>query len=61
MLYNKDLNKIKTNADCISCPLFDKRTKKCNGFGKICFEFDIKTRTIIDPITKLPIRIDVKK
>lgn len=55
MLYNKDLKKVQTNADCLTCPLFDKKRKKCKGIGKICFEYDEKTRTAIDPITKLPI------
>lgn len=57
MLYNNELKKIRTGADCISCKFFDKRKKKCTGIGKICFEFDPKTRTAIDPITKLPIKL----
>ncbi|MBR4003081.1 MAG: hypothetical protein IKI95_03310 [Clostridia bacterium] len=61
MFYNVDLKKIQTNADCLVCPHFDKKKKKCNGVGRSCFEFDMKTRTIIDPITKLPIKVDIKK
>ena len=56
MLYNKELNKVKASSDCITCFYFDKKTKKCNGIGKNCFEFDAKTQTIFDPITKLPIK-----
>ena len=58
MLYNKDLKKVQTNADCLQCPLFDKHKKKCRGIGKVCFEYDPKSRTAIDPITKMPIRLD---
>ena len=58
MLYNKEHNKIQTNADCLQCPFFDKhKKKKCKGIGKNCFEYDEKTHTAIDPITKLPIRL----
>ena len=57
MLYNKQLNKVQTNIDCLQCEYFDKRRKKCCGIGKNCFEFDPKTRTAIDPITKLPIKL----
>ena len=42
----------------MTCPYFDKEKKKCNGLGKTCFEYDPKTKTVIDPITKLAIRID---
>ena len=58
MVYNKELKKIKTSVDCITCSHFDKKKKKCFGIGKCCFEFDPKTRTAIDPITKLPIKLD---
>lgn len=54
MLYNTELKKVQTNADCLRCPLFDKKKKKCNGIGKYCFEYDEKTKTIFDPLTKLP-------
>ena len=58
MLYNKDLKKIQATKQCMSCELFDKKRKKCNGIGKICFEYDEKTQTVIDPITRLPIKFD---
>ena len=57
MLYNKELKKVQTNADCITCTYFDKKKKKCNGIGKNCFEYDEKTKTAIDTITKLPIKL----
>lgn len=57
MLYNKDKKKVKTNVDCLTCIHYDKTKKKCNGIGKTCFEFDPKTRTVIDPITKMPIKL----
>lgn len=58
MLYNKDLKKVQASSHCITCPCFDSKQKKCNGLGKICFEIDPKTKTVIDPITKLPIKFD---
>lgn len=57
MLYNYKLKKVHTNIDCLTCECFDKKKKKCNGIGKICFEYDEKTKTAIDPVTKLPIRL----
>lgn len=60
MLYNNNLGKIKTSADCVACFYFDKKLKKCKGIGKCCFEFDEKTNTAIDPITKLPIKLNIK-
>lgn len=57
MLYNKELKKINTRTNCITCQYFDKVKKQCNGIGKNCFEFDAKTRTAIDPVTKLPIKL----
>lgn len=57
MLWNKELTKVKTSVDCQTCCYFDKTLKKCNGIGKNCFEYDPKTKTCIDPITKLPIKI----
>ena len=44
MLYNKQLNKVQTNADCLQCQYFDKKKKKCKGIGKNCFEFDPKNK-----------------
>ena len=58
MLYNKDLKKVQASSQCITCQHFDKTQKKCNGFGKTCFEYDPKTKIVIDPITKLPIKFD---
>jgi hypothetical protein len=57
MLYNIEQKKIKTALDCCSCSHFDKKTKKCNGINKVCFEYDEKTKTVIDGITKLPIKV----
>ena len=56
MLYNTEKGKIWTNMDCLTCEYFDKKLKKCKGKGKICFEMDKKTQTLIDPITGLPIK-----
>ena len=61
MLFNRNLNKIKQPIDCMSCEFFDKTQKKCNGLGRVCFEFDPKTQTCIDPITKLPINLKGEK
>lgn len=38
MLYNKNLKRIKTSADCITCEHFDNKTKQCNGLDITCFE-----------------------
>lgn len=56
MLYNRLTKNIQTNKDCLNCRLFDKKFKRCKGFGKICFEYDEKTETVIDPITRLPLK-----
>lgn len=58
MLWNKELKKVKASSQCITCFYFDKKTKKCHGFGKNCFEYDAKTKTVIDNITGLPIKFD---
>lgn len=57
MLYNVELKKVKTSSDCITCLYFDKKLKKCKGIGKACFEYDDKTKTVFDPVTKLPIKL----
>lgn len=58
MLYNNSKKKVQQSTDCLTCQYFDKRKKKClGGIGKNCFEYDPKTKTAIDPITKLPIRL----
>lgn len=56
MLYNKNLKKVMASSDCITCPHFDRKNKKCNGIGLICFEYDSKTKTAYDPVSKLPIK-----
>lgn len=59
MLWNKEKKNVQQMIDCISCPYFDKKKKKCmGGIGKNCFEYDPKTKTAINPKTKLPIRLD---
>ena len=61
MLYNKDTKQVKKtigNAQCLECKCFDKEKKVCNGLGKICYEYDEKTKTVIDSITKLPIKFN---
>lgn len=58
MIYNNNLKKIQASSQCITCEHFDKTKRQCFGIGKCCFEFDPKTRTAIDPITKLPIKLD---
>lgn len=52
MIWNTEFNKEKSSSQCVSCSFFDKKLKKCNGFGKKCFEIDPKTMTLIDPVTK---------
>lgn len=61
MLYNKDREKVQTNADCLTCPYFDRAKKKCKGIGKACFEYDPITMTAFDPVTKLPINFNKTK
>lgn len=57
MLYNKTTKKVKIARDCLNCKYFDIKTKTCNGIGKNCFEYDEKTKTAIDPVTKLTIKL----
>ena len=56
MFYNIEKNKIQKSIDCQSCSYLNKKNKKCMGLGKCCFEYDEKTMTCIDPVTKLPIK-----
>ena len=56
MLYNRDKNRVRLETDCFTCPQFDSRLKRCTGLNKVCFEYDPKTRTIIDGKTKLPLK-----
>lgn len=58
MLYNIKLHKEQSCTDCLKCDCFNHITKKCNGINKVCFEYDKKTMTIIDPITKLPLKLN---
>lgn len=58
MLYNKTEKRIQKMADCLTCQYFDKKLKKCGGIGKTCFEYDELSKTAIDPITQLPIKLD---
>lgn len=58
MLYNKDLKKVQTMTDCLQCSHWDSYFKRCNGVGKTCFEYDAVTHTALDPVTKLPIKLD---
>lgn len=46
MLYNKNLKRIKTSADCITCEHFDSTTKQCKGLDITCFE--IKAESMDD-------------
>ena len=61
MLYNIKRKKIQNSLDCLNCEHFDKTLKKCKGYGKRCFEFDPKTMTIIDPVTRVPIKVIKEK
>ena len=56
MLYNIEKKKVMRPTDCILCSHYDKKQKKCNGIGKACFEYDELTKTVIDGVTKLPLR-----
>lgn len=56
MIFNCEKMHPQTNIDCLSCKFFDKKLKKCKGRGKVCFEYDPKTMTIIDPTTGLPLK-----
>lgn len=58
MLYNIELEKIKEQTDCITCPYYNVPLKLCSGLNKVCFEYDPITQTAIDGITKLPININ---
>ncbi len=58
MLFNIDKKKIKSDTLCLECKHFDKKSHKCNGIGKVCFEYDMDTQTLIDPITQMPLKIE---
>lgn len=55
-LYNIKKGKERDETDCFTCERYDRRLKKCNGLNKVCFEYDPKTKTIIDGKTKLPLK-----
>lgn len=57
MLYNINKHRTKKATDCASCPYFDKKTKECKGKNKNCFLYDKTTKTVIDGITGLPLKI----
>ena len=57
MLYNIEKKKIKTATTCIDCPYLDKALHRCEGIIKCCFEYDAVTKTIIDGVTKLPLKV----
>ena len=57
MLYNIELKRVRKPLDCINCPHFNNQFKKCEGLNKTCFLYDEKTQTIIDGVTKLPLKI----
>lgn len=56
MLYNIEKRNTRNVLDCLTCRFFDKKYKRCQGIGKVCFEYDAKTMTIIDPVTHLPLK-----
>lgn len=57
MLYNIEKKKIHEETDCCTCPYYDTRLLKCHGINKCCFEYDAATKTIIDGVTKLPLKV----
>ena len=57
MLYNIEKNKIQSQVQCLTCRHYDKKLKKCNGLNICCFEYDNATKTIIDGVTKLPLKM----
>lgn len=56
-LYNITYKRKKEVEDCFTCPAFDKVLKKCNGLDSVCFQYDEKTRTVINGKTKLPMKV----
>lgn len=58
MLYNLEKKRVKELGDCAACPHFNQSDLRCEGLNKICFEYDAKTKTIIDGVTKLPLKIE---
>lgn len=56
MLFNIEKKEIFSQAQCLTCSHYNKKLKKCEGLNKVCFEYDEKTKTIIDGVTKLPLK-----
>lgn len=57
MLYDIEKKKVHSPIDCFTCPHYDSRLLKCHGANKCCFEYDEKTKTVIDGVTKLPLKV----
>lgn len=58
MLYNIEKKQIKNTSHCLECKYFDKALHRCSGIGKVCFEYDEKTQTLIDTTTGLPLKLE---
>lgn len=58
MLFNIKEKKVKNTTTCLNCNFYDKQTHKCSGIGKVCFEYDEKTQTLLDPITQMPLKLE---
>lgn len=58
MLFNIEKKQIKNTTHCLECKHYDKQYNKCSGIGKVCFEYDDKTQTILDPITQMPLKVE---
>lgn len=57
-LYNKEQKCLQTKLTCLTCRFYDKTYKKCRGgLNKVCYLYDEKTGTVIDAVTKLPIKL----
>ena len=59
MLYDTKLGRPHNYLDCEQCARYNKRLQKCEGgYNVQCFEFDPYTQTVIDGVTKLPLRLE---
>ena len=57
MLYNIKEGRPQSMVMCLKCEKWNKQQMRCvGGMNKICFAYDHITGTIIDGITKLPIK-----
>lgn len=54
MLYNVKEKKLINSVMCEKCEY--KEGIKCKGIGKCCFLYDEKTGTLVDPLTRKPIK-----